>query len=143
MKKTLHFLPPVICLLALLAAACGLVTYEDEFLWKAQELNLHLDTPLFFRQQMVVAGGLLTWLGTWFTEFFFHPVASIVKGMGTDASAIRHLNRVETENYHSAIFQILTGEFLVVVYHIQEYIGKQFVEVSYESIGILGRNIIP
>ena len=62
-----------LCTLALTGAAVALLTRESEYLWKVQELNLHLDTPLFFKQQMVVAGGLLTWLGTWFTEFLYHP----------------------------------------------------------------------
>ena len=73
----LKYVSPLACVAALVAIALGLLNLEDEFLWKVQELNLHLDTPLFFRQQMVVAGGLLTWLGTWFTEFFFHPVLGV------------------------------------------------------------------
>ena len=73
----LKYVSPLACVAALVAIAIGLLNLEDEFLWKVQELNLHLDTPLFFRQQMVVAGGLLTWLGTWFTEFFFHPVLGV------------------------------------------------------------------
>ncbi len=71
--KTLRWLSPLLALLALLTVGCALVTLESEYLWKAQELNLFLDTPLFFRQQMVASGWLLTWLGTWFTEFFYHP----------------------------------------------------------------------
>lgn len=51
----------------------GVLQRDSEYLWKVQELNLFLDTSLFFHQQMVVAGGLLTYLGTFFTEFFFHP----------------------------------------------------------------------
>ena len=77
MKKRLKFLSPLVCAIALFAIAVCLLSYEDNYLWKVQELNLHLDTPLFFRQQMVVAGGLLTWLGTWFTEFFYHPVLGV------------------------------------------------------------------
>ena len=77
MKKKLKFLSPLVCAIALVAIAVCLLSYEDNYLWKVQELNLHLDTPLFFRQQMVVAGGLLTWLGTWFTEFFYHPVLGV------------------------------------------------------------------
>ena len=77
MKKRLKFLSPLLCLAALVAIACCLLSFEDAYLWKVQELNLHLDTPLFFRQQMVVAGGLLTWLGTYFTEFFYHPVLGV------------------------------------------------------------------
>lgn len=77
MKKRLKFLAPLACVVALVTIAICLLVYEDNYLWKVQELNLHLDTPLFFRQQMVVAGGLLTWLGTWFTEFFYHPVLGV------------------------------------------------------------------
>lgn len=64
----------MLCGAALTAIVVCLVAFESEFLWKVQELNLHLDTPLFFKQQMVVAGGFLTWLGTYFTEFFYHPL---------------------------------------------------------------------
>ena len=62
----------IIWIAALAAVACGLLIYESDFLWKVQELNLFLDTPLFFKQQMVVAAGLLTYVGTWFTQFFHH-----------------------------------------------------------------------
>ena len=71
--KTLRWLSPVLAVLALVVVGCALVMCESEYLWKVQELNLFLDTPLFLRQQMVTSGWLLTWLGTWFTEFFFHP----------------------------------------------------------------------
>ena len=64
---------PVVAVLSLPVVAFFLVKYESEYLWKVQELNLFLDTPLFLKQQMVSSGWLLTWLGTWFTEFFFHP----------------------------------------------------------------------
>ncbi len=73
MTKHLKWLSPLLALLALMAVAYGLLHYESEYLWKAQELNLFLDTPLFLRQQMVASGWLLTWLGTYLTEFFFHP----------------------------------------------------------------------
>lgn len=72
MKLKFHWLSPALCLVAMVVIAVCLLSFESDFLWKAQELNLHLDTPLFFRQQMVVAGGWLTWAGTYFTEFFYH-----------------------------------------------------------------------
>ena len=75
--RWMKYLSPLACVAALLVVAGCLLNLEDEFLWKVQELNLHLHTPLFFRQQMVVAGGMLTWLGTWFTEFFYHPVLGV------------------------------------------------------------------
>lgn len=70
--KQLKHLPILLVAVALGVVAWSLLAYEDNLLWKMQELNLHLDTWLFFKQQMVVAGGLLTWLGTWFMEFFYH-----------------------------------------------------------------------
>ena len=59
--------------LPLLLAAGFLLIFENHLLWKIQELNLFLFTSLFFKQQMVVPGGMLTWLGTFFTQFLFHP----------------------------------------------------------------------
>ena len=72
MKEKLRLVGPVILLAALVATAWCLLTYESEYLWKVQELNLFLDTPLFLKQQMVTSGWLLTWVGTYFTEFFYH-----------------------------------------------------------------------
>lgn len=59
--------------LALLAAYIVMVVFESDYLKRVEELNLFLYTPLYFKQQLVVAGGLLTWLGTYFTQFFYHP----------------------------------------------------------------------
>jgi len=73
MKDKLKLLSPALVVVALLVTACCLLIYEREFLWKAQEMNLFLDTPLFLKQQMVTSGWLLTWLGCYFTEFFYVP----------------------------------------------------------------------
>ena len=73
MKDKLRLAVPVVLLAALVTTAYFLLSLEDEYLWKAQELNLFLDTPLFLKQQMVTSGWLLTWLGCYFTEFFYHP----------------------------------------------------------------------
>ena len=69
MKKLLPF---VLWIAALAVVAWYLATYEEHTLWKVQEFNLFLNTPLFFKQQLVVSGGLLTYLGTYFTQFFYH-----------------------------------------------------------------------
>lgn len=58
---------------ALAAIACGLLVYESDLLWKVQELNLFMNTSLFFQQQMVVPAGILTYMGTWFTQLFYYP----------------------------------------------------------------------
>jgi len=72
MKEKLKLLSPVLLLVALLTTAVCLLVFESEYLWRVQELNLFLDTPLFLKQQMVASGWLLTWLGCYFTEFFYH-----------------------------------------------------------------------
>ncbi len=69
-KDVAGFAIPVV---ALIAIAAALLAYDSDFLYRVQELNLFLYTPLFFQQQMVVAGGFLTWMGTYFTQYFYHP----------------------------------------------------------------------
>ena len=70
MKKlaTIIFWAGVLAVIASL-----LLFYESDFLWKVQEMNLFLDSSLFFKEQMVTSGGLLVWLGAYFTQFFYHP----------------------------------------------------------------------
>ena len=65
-------------LLALAAIACALLVYENDFLWKVQEMNLFLNTSLFFKQQMVASGGWLTYIGTFFTQFLYHPMVGVL-----------------------------------------------------------------
>jgi len=60
-------------IVALVAVAVVLVVCERHLLWKLQEMNLFLYSSLFFKQQMVVPGGMLTYWGTYFTQFLFHP----------------------------------------------------------------------
>ena len=71
--KHLKLIPLIVVAAALVATAVILTVFENEYLWKAQELNLFLDTKSFFCQQMVVPGGMLTWLGTFFTQLFYIP----------------------------------------------------------------------
>ena len=71
--KKLRIIPVCVVMVAVILAATLLVLYEDEYLWKVQELNLFLNTGFFFKQQMVVPGGLLIWLSQFFTQFFYHP----------------------------------------------------------------------
>jgi len=71
--KYLKYIPPLMVGIALLAIIFILTLAEGEYLWKVQELNLFLDTGTFFRQQMVVPGGMLTWMGTFFTQLFYIP----------------------------------------------------------------------
>ena len=60
-------------LFALLAALL-LAVFEPDLLYTAEEHSLFLDTPFFLEQQMVRAGGLLTWAGCYLTQFFYYPL---------------------------------------------------------------------
>lgn len=67
-KKAVLLWPLVLVLTALLLIIC-----EGDFLWKVQSMNLHLDTSLFYDELMAVPGGMLSWVGTLFTEYFYYP----------------------------------------------------------------------
>lgn len=73
LKEMNRYLPLTIWGAALLVIACVLLWLENDFLWKLQEQNLFLDTSLFFKERMVVPGGLLSWLGTYLTQYFYYP----------------------------------------------------------------------
>lgn len=73
MKIKQKHLALVIWLVALVVIAGALLIFESDQLWKIQEKNLFLCSTLFLKEQLVVPGGLLTWLGTWFTQFLYHP----------------------------------------------------------------------
>lgn len=65
--------------LGILAVIAGvLLFYEGDLLWKLQELNLFLSTKLFFQHQLVVPGGLLTWVSTFFQQFLAWPLAGVL-----------------------------------------------------------------
>lgn len=74
----LRFAGEAACVVALIVVFFTLLIYESDYLMRVQELNLFLYTPLFFKQQLVVAGGLLTYLGTYFTQYFYHPWIGIL-----------------------------------------------------------------
>ena len=58
---------------ALVAIASALLYAESDLLWKVQQNNLFLYSSLFFKQMMVMPGGMLSYLGTFFTQFFYYP----------------------------------------------------------------------
>ena len=68
-----RFLPITTWIVALLIVAGALLYFEADLLWKLQEQNLFLNTTIFFQEQMVVPGGLLSWAGTYLTQFFYYP----------------------------------------------------------------------
>ena len=58
---------------ALLLAGAALLLFESSLLWKVQSMNEFLGSALFFRQQMLVPGGLLSYVGSFLTQLLFHP----------------------------------------------------------------------
>lgn len=63
----------IIWAVALAVIAGAMLFFESDQLWKVQEKNLFLCSTLFLKEQLVVPGGLLTWIGTWFTQFLYYP----------------------------------------------------------------------
>ena len=70
--SSLRILSLLLPLAILVILGIVMLTYEHALLFKIQEYNLFLYTPLFFKQCMVSSGGMLTWLGTYFTQYFYH-----------------------------------------------------------------------
>ena len=68
----------IIWTVGLAIIAFAMLYYEKDFLWKVQEMNLFQHTSLFFKQQMVVPGGMLTYLGTFLTQFLYYPWLGIL-----------------------------------------------------------------
>ena len=56
----------------LLIVAIVLLSCENDLLWKIQERNLFLNSLLFLKEQLVVPGGMRTWVGMWFTQFLYY-----------------------------------------------------------------------
>ena len=65
-------------LFALLIVGALLLLCEPDLLWKIQQKNLFLCTSLFMKEQLVVPGGLLSWIGMWFTQFLYYPVVGVL-----------------------------------------------------------------
>ena len=62
----------------LIAVAFALLYYEADLLWKVQQHNAFFYSVLFFKQMMVVPGGLLSWLAALFTQFFYYPWLGVI-----------------------------------------------------------------
>ena len=53
MKHKLNIIPLLLVTVAFGLIAWALVHYEENYLWKVQELNLFLDTALFFKHNAI------------------------------------------------------------------------------------------
>ena len=73
MKIKQKYLALAIWLVALVVIAGALLIFESDQLWKVQEKNLFLCSVLFLKEQIIVPGGFLTWVGMWFTQFLYYP----------------------------------------------------------------------
>ena len=73
-----RFLPIILWLGALSVIGCALLCLESDLLWKVQQQNLFLYSSLFLKQTMVTSGGMLSYLGTFFTQFFYYPWIGVV-----------------------------------------------------------------
>ena len=78
MKSYKELKPIALWLGALLVGAFALLYYEADLLWKVQQHNVFLNTALFFKQQMVVPGGMLSYLGAFLTQHFYYPWVGVV-----------------------------------------------------------------
>ena len=63
----------IVVLVLLAVMGYKILNEEYELLWRAQELNLWLPTGLYWKTLMQYPGGTISWLGTFFTQFFYYP----------------------------------------------------------------------
>ena len=78
MKSFKELKPLALWLGALLVGAFALLYFEADLLWKVQQHNVFLNTALFFKQLMVVPGGMLSYLGAFLTQHFYYPWIGVV-----------------------------------------------------------------
>ena len=71
MKKLLY--PLLLCVAALVAAYVVMVSYESYYMAHVEKLSLFLYTSQFLSQKLVVAGGMLSYVGAWLTQFLYVP----------------------------------------------------------------------
>ena len=48
--------------------------FEQEFLFRVQELSLWLPTKVYFDERMLVPGGLMSYIACFLTQFFYYPM---------------------------------------------------------------------
>lgn len=70
--------PIALWLLTLTVLAIIMLSFEADQLWKVQQHNVFLNTSLFFHQMMAMPGGMLSYLGTFFTQHFYYPWVGVI-----------------------------------------------------------------
>ena len=70
--------PTALWLLTLTVLAIIMLSFEADLLWKVQQHNVFLNTSLFFNQTMAMPGGMLSYLGAFFTQHFYYPWVGVI-----------------------------------------------------------------
>ena len=70
--------PIALWLLTLTVLAIIMLYFEADLLWKVQQHNVFLNTSLFFNQMMAMPGGMLSYLGAFFTQHFCYPWVGVI-----------------------------------------------------------------
>ena len=70
--------PIALWLLTLTVLAIIMLLFEADLLWKVQQHNVFLNTSLFFHQMMAMPGGMLSYLGAFFTQHFYYPWVGVI-----------------------------------------------------------------
>lgn len=70
--------PTALWLLTLTVLAIIMLSFEADLLWKVQQHNVFLNTSLFFNQMMAMPGGMLSYLGAFFTQHFYYPWIGVI-----------------------------------------------------------------
>ena len=70
--------PIALWLLTLTVLAIIMLYFEADLLWKVQQHNVFLNTSLFFNQTMAMPGGMLSYLGAFFTQHFIYPWIGVI-----------------------------------------------------------------
>lgn len=68
----------IVVLAALLGIGFSLLHFEEDVLFRMQELSLFLPTKLFYDTLAIYPGGTLSWMAAYCTQSFFHTSAGVV-----------------------------------------------------------------
>lgn len=67
----------LVLLCGLVAAGYQLTGSESEVLFKSQEQSLWMPGETFYRTLSIYPGGLLSWMGCYMTQYFYHPALGV------------------------------------------------------------------
>lgn len=73
MSKLTAIYTPLLIVAATVCAFVAIIVNDSDTLFRLQEFDLFLYTPSFFTDKVTQAGGLLSYAGSYFTQFCYHP----------------------------------------------------------------------